>query len=166
MRAELGEAADEVTFVRTFDGMLIGQVWETPFVEVPSGEIDEAAITRIIANFHDDYQARSNTRYEELGVLGVTFRLTAVVPTPKVEYPHPGVRAEGEKPVPTRTTWLRYLEDEDIEANEYDRESLCEGDVIEGPAVIREPLSTTFVAGDQQARVGTVGELCITRAGE
>ena len=36
------------------------------------------------------------------------------------------------------------------------------GDVVVGPAVIREPLSTTHVGRGQIAAVGSVGEIVIT----
>ena len=45
----------------------------------------------------------------------------------------------------------------------YDRECLRAGQRIRGPAIIREPMSTTHVVAGQQARVGTHGELIIER---
>ena len=164
MRRALGKDADRVTFVRTFDGQLVGQVWETPFVEVPAGEIDAAAVATMITNFHDAYEKRSSNRFEAMPVQGVTYRLTAVVPTAKVEYPRPQRRPASQPLTPTGSTTLRYLEDNDIIADEYERESLLLGDVIAGPAVIREPLSTTFVSPGQVATIGAVGEIVITRA--
>jgi N-methylhydantoinase A len=38
-----------------------------------------------------------------------------------------------------------------------------QGDVITGLAVIREPMSTTFVPPGLTAAVGTAGEIVITR---
>ncbi|MFG2657308.1 hydantoinase/oxoprolinase family protein [Streptomyces sp. NPDC048425] len=164
MRESLGDEAKGVTFVRTFDGQLMGQVWETPFIEVPSGKITPAGIEQMISNFHDGYEKRSGNRFEAMPVQGVTYRLTAIVPTAKVEYPKPERRTAGEALEPDGTITLRYLEDDGIQAAEYERENLRFGDVIDGPAVIREPLSTTFVAPGQTARVGAVGEIVITRA--
>ena len=166
MRHTLGADAEDVTFVRTFDGQLVGQVWETPFVEVPSGPITPAATEQMIANFHDGYEKRSGNRFEGMPVQGVTYRLTAVVPTAKVEYPRPPQRPAGEVLEPTGSVTLRYLEDHDIVAAEYERERLMLDDRIDGPAVIREPLSTTFVGPGQTARLGGVGEIVITRATE
>jgi N-methylhydantoinase A len=166
MRKALGEDAERVSFVRTFDGQLMGQVWETPFVEVPSGSITPAAIEQMIANFHYGYEKRSGNRFEGMPVQGVTYRLTAVVPTAKVEYPCPPPRPAGQSVRPTGSVTLRYLEPDDIVAAEYEREQLMLDDRIDGPAVIREPLSTTFVGRGQTARVGGVGEIVITRATE
>lgn len=166
MKRSLGANADRVSFARSFDGQIVGQVWETPFIDAPGGKITPDAIEQMIANFHDDYERRSGNRFDGMPVQGVTYRLTAIVPTAKVRYVEPGLRAPGQALTPVRTVTLRYLEDEDITAPEYDRGDLRLDDRIAGPAVIREPLSTTFVARGQVARVGAVGELVITRADE
>lgn len=166
MRGELGDDADRVEFVRSFDGQLLGQVWETPFIKAPGGKIDAARVEEMIANFHDGYEARSGNRFEGMPVQGVTFRLTAIVPTVKVDYPQPPRRLAGERPRPIGSVTLRYLQDEDVEAAEYERDQLMLGDVITGPAVIREPLSTTHVGTGQVATIGSVGEIVITRQPE
>jgi N-methylhydantoinase A len=164
MRRSLGSDAERVTFVRSFDGHLMGQVWETPFIPAPD-EITPDSIEEMVANFHDGYEKRSGIRFDSLPVLGATYRLTAVVPTTKVEYARPQRRPAGEQLQPTGSVTLRHIEDQDIVAPEYEREALMLDDIIEGPAVIREPLSTTFVGPGQSARVGVVGEIVISRAG-
>ena len=56
-------AADTpVTVRRSFDGRLMGQSWETPFVELPDGPIDEAMIARMIELFHEQYERRYGNR--------------------------------------------------------------------------------------------------------
>ncbi|MEN0139013.1 MAG: hydantoinase/oxoprolinase family protein [Rhodococcus sp. (in: high G+C Gram-positive bacteria)] len=166
MREALGKDAERAEFIRVFDGQLMGQVWDTPFVPVPSGKITPAAIEQMITNFHDAYEQRSGNRFPANPVQSVTFRLNAVVPTAKVDYPTPGPRTDGSAPEPTRTITLRYLVDGDVTAGEYDRERLRLGDTITGPAVIREPLSTTFVGIGQTATVGAIGEIVVTRTGQ
>ncbi|MYW96268.1 hydantoinase/oxoprolinase family protein [Amycolatopsis rubida] len=153
-----------VTFVRSFDGRLAGQTWETPFVGVPDGEIDADAIATMVANFHDAYAERSGNRFEALPVQGVTYRVQAVVKADKVEYPTLPERPAGESAAPTRTLQIRYLTDEVLDAGEYQRTDLRAGDRIPGPAVIREPLSTTFLVPGQVATVGAHGELRIRKA--
>lgn len=154
----------EITLVRSFDGRLAGQSWETPFIAVPDGEIDAAAVEQMIANFHDRYEQRSGNRFEALPVQGVTYRVDAVLAAEKVEYPPVPERAGGGGPEPTRHLELHHLGDGVLTAGEYQRADLCRGDVVEGPAVIREPLSTTLLVSGQRAEVGTYGELRITRA--
>lgn len=163
MTRSFGREIEGVTFHRSFDGQLMGQVWETPFVDVPDGTITPDAVQQMIANFHDAYEARSGNRFEEMPVQGVTYRLTATVPTAKVDYPAPAPRPAGETLQPRTHLTLHHLDDGDITAAEYERDDLRGGDVVEGPAVIREPMSTTFVPSGLTARVGGVGEIVITR---
>ncbi|RBM21779.1 5-oxoprolinase [Prauserella sp. PE36] len=153
-----------VTFVRSFDGRLAGQTWETPFIAVPDGEITAEGVEQMVANFHEAYAERSGNKFEALPVQGVTYRVQAVVHAEKVEYPVLPERTEGERPEPTRTLTIRYLTDEDLPAHEYQRADLRAGDTIPGPAVIREPLSTTFLVPGQAAHVGAHGELRIRKA--
>ncbi|NIH80749.1 hydantoinase/oxoprolinase family protein [Amycolatopsis viridis] len=171
MEAQLAERLDpgtRVTFHRSMDAHLVGQSWDTPFVPVPAGTIDGAAIGTMISSFHDTYEARSGNRFEMLPVEGVTFRVRAVLDTPKVTYPEiPG--RDAEPLAPARTTVLRYLGDLDAdgegaqEAAVYDRAALRAGDVFDGPAVVHEGLSTTHVGAGQRATVGRYGELIIRK---
>ncbi|KFU82001.1 N-methylhydantoinase A [Amycolatopsis lurida] len=167
MEARLREGLDggtRVTFHRSMDAHLVGQSWETPFVPVPDGTIDDTAIATMIGAFHDTYEGRSGNRFEMLPVEGVTFRVRAVLDTPKVTYPELPVR--GDEPLaPVRTTVLRYLGDGETgqEAAVYDRAALRSGDVLEGPAIVDEGLSTTHIGAGQRASVGRYGELIIRR---
>ena len=52
---------------------------------------------------------------------------------------------------------LRYVEDELLDAPEYEREALAPGMRLAGPAIIREGLSTTFLCAGQRAEVGRLG---------
>jgi N-methylhydantoinase A len=97
-------------------------------------------------------------------VQGVTYRVQAVAQSDKVEYPVVPEREGGGAPEPKRTITIRYLTDSELSAGEYERAELRAGDEIPGPAVIREPLSTTFLVPGQVARVGTYGELRIRKA--
>ncbi|MGE0068450.1 MAG: hydantoinase/oxoprolinase family protein, partial [Solirubrobacterales bacterium] len=85
MTEALGASAEEVEFVRSFDGQLVGQVWETPFIKAPGGKVTPEVIEEMIANFHDGYEQRSGNRFEGMPVQGVTYRLSAIVPTEKVD---------------------------------------------------------------------------------
>jgi N-methylhydantoinase A len=48
-----------------------------------------------------------------------------------------------------------------VQAGRYTREALPVGTRVRGPAVIREPLSTTLVGPGQVGRVGRFGEIVI-----
>ena len=163
LRRRLGQHQDNVEIVRAFDGQLVGQTWETPFVPVPAGDITSATIEEMVANFHDAYQARNGNRFEAIPVQGVTYRLSAMVDTEKVAYTELPTRS-GDTLRPVGTSRLRYLADAEQLAQIYDRDQLCAGDEFRGPAIVREALSTTYITQNQVARVGRFGELTITRA--
>lgn len=154
----------QASLERSFDGRLVGQSWETPFVPVPCGEIDSEALATMVESFHQTYQLRSGNRFDFLPVEAVTFRVQAKVPTPKVEYAELDVRSAAEQPAAIGTTQIKYLRDEPVQANVYRRTDLLAGDQITGPAIIREDLSTTFLVPNQHAVVGRYGELHITMA--
>ena len=152
------------TVQRTVDARLRGQSWETPFVGVPGGALDGVAIERVIADFHDEYERRYGNRFTDYPVEAVTYRVDLIVDSERFAYPRldPG---QGNEPTPTRTRTLDFLEVAESTVNEYDRDHLAAGDVVTGPAIIREASSTTQVLARQFATVGELGELAI-EAGE
>jgi N-methylhydantoinase A len=168
LREQVGDTT-AVTFLRSMDAHLVGQSWDTPFVPVPDGVIDADAVATMVTSFHDTYESRSGNRFEAMPVEGVTFRIRAVVETSKIEFPRVPVRGADEPLLPVRTTTLRFLGDIDgggdgaQEAHVYERSTLRAGDVLPGPIIIDEGLSTTHVGTGQQATVGEYGELIIRR---
>ena len=52
--------------IRSFDGQLLGQTWDTPFVEVARGDIDSAAIEKMIEGFHEAYERHHGNKFEEI----------------------------------------------------------------------------------------------------
>jgi N-methylhydantoinase A len=155
-------AGAEATVKRTFDGRLVGQSWDTPFVGVPDGAIDEHAVVTMIARFHDEYELRYGNRFDAMPVEGVTYRVQLIVGAPRIEYPT--IEAGGGAAVePDRTIELRCLDERNRRAGEHERERLRAGDVVRGPAIVREPTSTTHLLAGQRATVGGFGELVIER---
>ncbi|WP_428491001.1 hydantoinase/oxoprolinase family protein [Rhodopila sp.] len=163
MRDRLKQKHPDLRFERRFDGRLVGQTWETPFIPIPRGPITAEAVQTMIDNFHVVYKARSGNSFPMLPVQGVTYRVEATIPTSKVEYPKVGARTGG-KPEPARHIMIDYLTEAPVESPEYQRADLREGDEIAGPAVVREPLSTTFMLPGQTLKVGEYGELRIRRS--
>lgn len=163
LRERAGPRAGEATVRRSFDGRLLGQSWETPFVEVPEGPVAPETIPELIERFHAAYERRFGNRFPYVPVQGVSYRVELIVPAEKVEFP--SHETNGAEAAPTRTVEIRYFQADPLEAVEYQREALGAGARIEGPAVIREGLSTTFVCPHQVALVGRLGELSIERDG-
>lgn len=161
LRARLGSAAEGLPARRSFDGRLVGQSWETPFVTIPDGPITAESIAGIVGGFHDAYEARNGNRFDAFPVEGVTYRVEIVVPAEKVEYT-PAPEREPFPATPEGTVTLEYLTEQPIQAEWYRREALAVGATITGPAVIREELSTTFLLAGQTAVIGRCGEIIIT----
>ncbi|MEJ2870457.1 hydantoinase/oxoprolinase family protein [Actinomycetospora sp. OC33-EN08] len=168
MEAQVRERLDadaEVRLERSFDGHLVGQSWDTPFVPVPDGTIDGDGVAAMIAAFHDTYEERSRNRFDMVPVEGVTFRVRAVIDTPKVSYPEVPSRVPDDGSLaPARTATLRFLADDETTAPVYRRADLRAGDEFDGPAIVDEGLSTTHVGAGQHLSVGRYGELVIRRA--
>jgi N-methylhydantoinase A len=161
-RAGLGENGVEVR--RSFDGRLVGQSWETPFVSVPDGPITEETIGELVERFHAEYERRYGNRFPYVPVQGVSYRVELVAPAEKVEYAASAMTRARPGSGPQRTVELRYLDEKPLQAAEYAREELSAGTQVDGPAIVREALSTTFVCPGQKATVGRFGELVIEAA--
>jgi N-methylhydantoinase A/oxoprolinase/acetone carboxylase beta subunit len=92
---------------------------------------------------------------------GVTWRLKAVRPTPKLtSRPEAGSNAvtdakEGTRRVYDDGSWDDYAV--------YDRERLPTGATVEGPAIVDEDESTTVVTPNYEFVVGPAGGLHVTR---
>ena len=162
--ASLSDDVRDYAVRRTFDARLVGQTWETPFVSAPAGRIGDAEIAAMVEAFHAAYETRWGSRFQQMAVEAVTYRVELVVDSRKVAYAQ--LEAGGGDAEPSRTIELRHLEPEPIVAGEHAREALRRGDRVRGPAIIREPMATTQVSRGQLATVGRFGELIITRDGE
>jgi N-methylhydantoinase A len=162
----------QVRVVRTFDGRLAGQGWQTPFIPIPQGDLDAGSIAAMVAAFHDEYHQRNGNRFDTMPVEGVTYRVQVFVPSPKIRYPAVAATLHPRGGVPRAgTTTLRYLyhlenldnlASNDIEAPCYERSALGAGDRLEGPAIVWEDASTTLVPSGRTATVGEHGELVVT----
>ena len=161
-RLRLG-AHQDIDLVRSFDGQLLGQTWETPFVPVPAGNITPVTLDTMIASFHKAYEARNGNRFEAISVQGVTYRLNAVVKTDKVTYATLPAR-EDEVLRPLGTGVLRFVSGTQELAQIYARADLRLGDEIVGPAIVREALSTTYITQNQVGLIGQFGEIIIKRS--
>jgi N-methylhydantoinase A len=156
-----GVDSADVQIVRSLDARLLGQGWETPFIPVPNGEIGPDEVREMVANFHREYEQRNGNRFESIPVEGVNYRVQVIVPSPKVEYSRLASRQDGSNVPQSGVTRLRHLYQDDIEARGYERSELLAGDLIEGPAIVWEENSTTFVPPGRTARVGDFGELVV-----
>src|ERR1044072_9990543 len=112
------------------DARLVGQTWETPFIDVPGGTIDAQAIATMIEYFDVAYQQRTGNRFDALPVQGVTYRVQAKVPIEKVAY-QPIDRRNGGAPQAGREITLKYIYGEEGSPRGHDRALLQAGDALE-----------------------------------
>jgi N-methylhydantoinase A len=154
-----GADQGDIEVLRTFDGRLLGQGWETPFVPIPTGEITESTIDAMVSAFHREYEQRTGTAFRSIPVEGVTYRIQVVVPSPTVEYP--SLASASGSAAPAASVTIRHLYERDVEANCFHRDELMCGHVLIGPAIVWERLSTTFIPAGRQGTVGKYGEIVI-----
>jgi N-methylhydantoinase A len=158
--------ASEVTrrnarIVRSFDGRVLGQGWDTPFVPVPSGPLRAGEIARMIEAFHVEYERRNSHRFESFPVEGVTYRVQLFVESDKVVYPKLAGRAGGRLHSRSHRA-LAHLDPGGEAAECFERADLRAGDVFRGPAIVWEETSTSFVPAGRRAEVGEFGQLVVT----
>jgi N-methylhydantoinase A len=157
--ARVGADAD-VVVSRSFDGRLMGQGSDTPFVAVPMGPVTPQSVASLIAEFHAEYESRNGIRFEQLPVQAVTFRVEVRVRGEKVTY-QKLERADGEAPEPEGSVMLEHLYESRTSARTYERGRLRPGHRLDGPAIVREDTSTTFVPIGRVLTVGDYGELVV-----
>jgi N-methylhydantoinase A len=117
-------------------------------------------MAELVERFHAEYGRRYGNRFPYMPVEGVSYRVELLVPAEKVEYSAAGADGDAEV-APETTVELRHLEEGPVQAGCYSREALPVGARVHGPAVIREPLSTTLVGPGQVARIGRFEEIVI-----
>ncbi len=160
LRARLPVDA-QVQVQRSFDGRLLGQSWETPFVPVPDGPIDAQMLQQMAQGFHAEYLRRNGQGFPYMPVQGVNYRVQLIVKAQKFEYrAKPLTHDAVATPIGQRE--LHYLDDKPVTANVYARSALLPGTVLNGAAIVQEALATILVLPGQQARVGMFGEIVIT----
>jgi N-methylhydantoinase A/oxoprolinase/acetone carboxylase beta subunit len=100
-------------------------------------------------------------QFPYLPVMACSYRTSCVLPITKAEYKKLPKRKTG-KPVGISKR-LSYMPEKEMRVMEYNRGDLYFGDMIRGPAIIREPMATTMVCKGQVARIGPYGEISIER---
>jgi N-methylhydantoinase A len=156
--SRLGADAGQARVARTLDARLVGQMAETPYLDLPDGEITGDVVRGVIAQFHDRYERLNHNRFEAIPVQAVNYRVTATIESDKVTFDQ---MSNGLGQPQARDIVLRHLAAEPTQATEYERDELPTGHTLTGPAVVREQMSTTFVPAGHELTVGAHGELVI-----
>lgn len=145
------EGGDLPSFERQFDMRYRGQSHELTIV-VPKGASAAEAAELFECAFEREYGRRDRSRSIEL----VNIRLVATIamPVPGLVLPPEGDgAASGSRQL--------FIAGEPVNAAVWDRASFTRDTVVEGPAIVEEMSSTTYVPPDWRARRGDVGELLL-----
>lgn len=137
-----------------------GQAFE---LLIPWGEIaapDDAALARLIEDFHATHRQRFSYANPGDPVEIVTLRATAIGRLPK---PEPGAIAAGARPA-RKGARRAYAAGAWRDLPVWDREALPPDLVIDGPAIVEEPFATHWIGEGWSARLGPAGSLIATRA--
>ncbi|PUA81090.1 hydantoinase/oxoprolinase family protein [Nocardioides currus] len=157
---------ESIELVRSLDLRYTAQLAEVA-VEVPAGELDEAAMVQVMADFEQRYAELfgEGTGFSAAGVQAITFRVrgTGVLPfspaLPQVEPaadPDPSVALHATRKV-CLDPRLGY-----VDTPVYDYRKLRAGHRIAGPAIIEVPTTTVVVPPDMTGTVDHLGNLTIT----
>jgi N-methylhydantoinase A len=141
------DAADAV-IERHVDCRYVGQSHELRIEVAAAGSF--AAVVR---DFHDAHRARYGFDRPDVAVEAVTFRATALGPPGDVSVAPPSGAAAAA---------VTACEVDGVDVPVYERTSLGAGARIEGPAIIRELDSTTWLDADSSADVHDSGALVVS----
>ena len=147
-------------FERTADMRYVGQGYEIS-VPIPGGTLGAQDAKRIEDSFWNEYNRLYGRYVKNVAVEGVTWRLWAHGPIPRVDLK--GIKGGESGKEPLKGTRKAYFPErkEFIATKVYDRYVLRPGDSLKGPAIIEERESTAVFGPDSSCIVDEFGNLVI-----
>ena len=155
---------DNVTLHRSADVRYGRQSWELE-VSVPAGTLDDAALATVAAEFHEHHRQQYGYAMEGEELILVNAQVSAIAVLPKppfgaaIDAGQPSDRAMAHDQPGERRVWLggRW-----VNATVHDRAGLTPGAAIEGPAIVEQLDTTTFLGLGDRALVDAFGNLILT----
>ncbi|RGC66814.1 Acetophenone carboxylase gamma subunit [Micromonospora sp. MW-13] len=154
-----GIAMDRITVRRTAELRYRGQSFElvVPFEK----GYGDGALEHLASSFHQLHEQRYGHASPNDPVQLVSLRVSAVATTAKPSFPRlPRAAGAGADAAVKERRPVMF--DRKIDTPVYDRALLRPGHVIEGPAIVEEPGSTTVLWPDQRLSVSPIGTLVLT----
>jgi len=150
---EEGIASEARRITRTVDMRYAGQNYELP-VPVPEGDIGSATLDALAEGFAAAHRRMYGFVAEDEPVQLVTFRVEAAGIVRKASFqPYPDAgRDAGAAIMARRDVWLPEAGGF-VPCPVYDRDRLCSGNRIDGPAIVEQMDATTVVLPGMTARV-------------
>lgn len=157
-----GVKPEEMHFERTADMRYVGQGYEIS-VPIPGGTLSARNAEGIEDAFWWEYKRLYGRYVKNVAVEGVTWRLWAHGPIPRIGLK--GVRhtERGSRKGSLKGTRKAYFPEpkEFIDTSVYDRYAMRPGEKLRGPAIIEERESTVVVSPDSSCSIDRFGNLII-----
>ena len=141
----------------------VGQGYELK-VDVPDGPIDEAALEKVWAAFHERHRAEYGHAFEASPIEIVTVKVRGIGEVDKLGTP-PEAAASGSADHVGRGRCVFRVEDklQSFDTPYYERATLPAGQRFHGPAILLQTDSTTVVPPDWSFEVYRFGNVVMTR---
>ena len=133
-------------------------------VPLPDRELGENARVEIVNAFHRFHEIKYGHRIDSPPRV-INVRLKAIGKIKEMQI----TEVKQDKGIPDRALKSKrkvYLGGDFIDCQIYDRSQLLYGNIINGPAIIEEPLHTTVVMPGQTLNVDKFGNLIINTGGK
>ncbi|NIM06849.1 MAG: hydantoinase/oxoprolinase family protein [Armatimonadetes bacterium] len=154
----------KAVLLRRVAARYVGQDYELE-IEVPSGRLTERELDGLVADFHQAHERHYGYALPGRPIEFVDLMITAVGQVPAAPSA-PSVRSDkkGAAKKAERSVYLSGKE-EFRDCAVYDRANLGVGEVVEGPGIIEQYDSTTYLPAACRAHVDEMGNLRLTRNG-
>ncbi|MGI0069622.1 MAG: hydantoinase/oxoprolinase family protein, partial [Nitrosopumilaceae archaeon] len=152
------EKKDELGFSRSMD---LRYEWQSHYIQipVPDGTLTENDIATIANSFHEAHERNfGHRRPAKIQSVHLRVRATGVLPRPRLQESEANL---GSLSSVKRTRDVYIRSRGFVSAAIYKRSALSYGNVVNGPAVIEEETSTTFVRENDRLSVDKFGNLII-----
>ncbi len=152
----------------TVSGLTLKRSFEVRFthqsvrlrVPIPDGPIDKTLIAEAEARFREDYRTLSGIdSVDSCTILNCWVDAIADMAKPQIER---AFGSGGNAPKGERQAWFPGMQF--IATPVYDREKVVPGDVLQGPALLEEPESTTVLPPNHRLTLDRFGNMLIEKA--
>lgn len=154
----LAEEGFESTNRRTERSVEMRYVGQEHTVKVPADGLEN--ISGLGKRFAEQHQRRYGHTMDDTAE-AVHLRVRGIGETEKPEISHLGEASSEHSRIDTQEAYC-FASDELVDFDVYSRERLDAGEVLQGPAIVREPTTTIVFHSDQEATVDDYGHLLIT----
>lgn len=156
-----GFSPEQITMTGVADMRYAGQAWELS-VPVPVHADDAESLQSMIDDFQALHQRTYGYTMDKNEVVFVNLRLSAIGVIPKLEFKgEENLRDNAQEAC--KGTRKVYFDEGLLDTSIYQRERLCKGSKIHGPAIIEEYASTILVLPGDSAYVDPYGNVIIER---